>query len=151
MSCGDNLQKCLVSVRLRNAELLMAPQWGSPLSDKTIPVGKHFASLWTNTHVVRHGECGLSNVTEIPLGARRMQLSGARDGRNIRCSGGPVRRRKLHAVRCVSGSAWDKAMITHNETSRARADTNAVQGETRDRALVTTVRGRHPSDKRHYG
>lgn len=42
-------------------------------------------------------------------------------------------------------------MITHNEESRAQADTNAVRGETRDRALVTTVRGRHSSDRRHYG
>lgn len=42
-------------------------------------------------------------------------------------------------------------MITHNEESRAQADTNAVQGETRHRALVTTVRGRHSSDRRHYG
>lgn len=42
-------------------------------------------------------------------------------------------------------------MITHNEESRVHADTNAVQGETRDRALVTTVRGRHLFDTRHYG
>lgn len=42
-------------------------------------------------------------------------------------------------------------MITHNEESRAQADTNAVRGETRDRALVTTVRGRHSSDRRYYG
>lgn len=42
-------------------------------------------------------------------------------------------------------------MITHNEESRAHADTNAVRGETRDRALVTTVRGRHSSDRWHYG
>lgn len=45
----------------------------------------------------------------------------------------------------------DKAVITHNEESRVHADTNAVQGETRDRALVTTVRGRHLFDTRHYG
>lgn len=31
-------------------------------------------------------------------------------------------------------------MITHNEESRAHTDTNAVQGETQDRAFVTTVR-----------
>lgn len=42
-------------------------------------------------------------------------------------------------------------MITHNEESSAHADTNAVRGETRDRALVTTVRGRHSSDRQHYG
>lgn len=42
-------------------------------------------------------------------------------------------------------------MITHNEDSRVHADTNAVRGETRDRALVTTVRGRHLFDRRHYG
>lgn len=42
-------------------------------------------------------------------------------------------------------------MITHNEESRVQADTNAVRGETQDRALVTTVRGRHLFDTRHYG
>lgn len=98
--------------------------------------GETFALLWTNTQVVRHSKLGLFIVTAIPLGVRRVQLSGAGDGKRF---GGGV------WWECGSCMQWgvcqgtrDKAMITHNEESRVHVDTNAVQGETRDGALVTT-------------
>lgn len=52
--------------------------------------------------VVRHSKLGLFIVTAIPLGVRRVQLIGAGDSKRFG-GGGPVRLRKLHAVRCVSG------------------------------------------------
>lgn len=52
--------------------------------------------------VVRHREPGLFTVTAIPLGVRRVQFSGAGDGRRFG-GGEPVGLRKLHAARCVSG------------------------------------------------
>lgn len=45
--------------------------------------GETFALPRTNTRVVRHGESGLFTVTAIPLGERRVQLSGAGDGKRF--------------------------------------------------------------------
>lgn len=42
--------------------------------------GETFASPCTNMQVVRHSKPGLFSVTAIPLGVRRVQLSGAGDG-----------------------------------------------------------------------
>lgn len=136
MPCFCETVECLA---LNGALVGVTIKWQNNISGET------FASRRTNTQVVRHSKPGLFNVTAIPLGVRRVQLSGAGDGKRFG-GGGPVGLRKLHAVRCVSGHQRQSNDYTQWE-SRAQADTNAVRGETRDRALVTTVRGRHSSDK----
>lgn len=143
---GTSLQKCFSSVTLWNVYFLMAHGQGSPLSDKN---GETFASWCTNMQLVSHRKLGLFNVTTIPLRARREQLSGAGNGKRFG-AGGPVGLRKLHAVRCVSGHQRQSNDYTQ-WVEQSAADTNAVQGETRDRALVTTVRGHHFSNRQHYG
>lgn len=167
MSCGDKFSEmpglgATVERRALNGALAgVTIKWQNNISGET------FASRRTNTQVVRHSEPGLFTLTAIPLGARRAQLSGAGDGKRFG-GGGPGGARGWDVCVCVWGGVWgsaaevcmqwgvcqgtrDKAMITHNEESRVHADTNAVRGETRDRALVTTVRGRCSTDRRHYG
>lgn len=111
--------------------------------------GETFASRCTNMQVVRHSKPGLFNVTAIPLGVGRVQFSGAESGKRFG-GGGPAGLRKLHAVRCVSGH-WRQSTDYTQWLEQSAADTNAVQGETQDRATVTTVRGRQSSDRQHYG
>ena len=140
MRCHCGTVECIAL----NATLVgVTIKWQNNISRET------FASWCTNTQVVRHSKPSLFNVTAIPLGVSQVQLSGAEDGKRFG-GGGPVGLRKLHAVRCVSGHQRQSNDYTQWE-SRAHADTNAVRGETRDRALVTTVRGRHSSDRKHYG
>lgn len=147
MSYGDKFTEIPCFCETEECQALHGALVGVTIKWQNNISGETFASPCTNTQVVRHGEPGLFNVTEIPLGVRRMQLSGSGDGKRF---GG--------WWDCGSCMQWgvcqgtrDKAMITHNEESRAHADTNAVRGETRVRALVTTVRGRHSSDRQHYG
>lgn len=93
--------KCLVSVWLE-CLAFNGPLVGvNHQVTKTISQHLH-GSILTNTQVVRHGKRSLFNLTAIPLGARRGRFSGAEDSERF-SSGGTVRLRKLHAVRCVSG------------------------------------------------
>lgn len=96
--------------------------------------GETFALRRTNTRVVRHGETRPFH----------------RDSNPFRCGASAAQwrrgRQEIWRWECGSCMQWgvcqgtrDKAVITHNEESRVHADTNAVRGETRDRALVTTV------------
>jgi len=131
--------ECLV---LNGTQAGVTIKWQNNISRET------FASRYTNIQVVRHRNPGLFSVTAIPLGVRRVQFSGSGNGKRFG-GGGPVGLRKLHAVRCVSEHRRQSNDYTQ-WVEQSAADTNAVQRETRDRALVTTVRRRHPSERKYY-
>lgn len=80
---GASLQKCLVSPRPGERPALNGALAGVTLKWQDNISGETFALLRTNTRVVRHGEPGLFTMTAIPLGVRRVQLSGAGDGKRF--------------------------------------------------------------------
>lgn len=74
MPCFCETVECLA---LNGALVGVTIKWQNNISGET------FASRCTNTHVVRHSKPGLFNVTAIPLGVRRVQFSGAGDGKRF--------------------------------------------------------------------
>lgn len=147
MSCGDKfLQKCLVSQCGMPGDS-QRTSGGSPLNDTAMSAGKH---LRRGAQIQM-----LSGIASPAFSTWQQSLHVWRKCRSVAQGTAVVGGDRWDCGSCmqwgVCQGTRDKATITHNEGSRAHADTNAVRGETRDRALVTTVRGRHSSDRRHYG
>lgn len=144
MPWGDECRIHRVESPVSNRMLTgVSSKWQNNISEET------FASWCRNMQVVRHRTPGLFSVTAIPLGVGRAQFTGAGNGKRFG-GGGPVRLQKFHAVRCVSGRPRQSNDYTQ-WVEWSAADTNAVQGETRNRALVTTVRGCQSFNRQHYG